>query len=998
MARMKKEHEKSVVNDKKIIQQNESKDKATAELLKALEEEKARISKELGAVKEDLEKQKTKIAEEKERFNELKVKSKQDQEILRTKKLELKERTRELEEEKKKMGEIESELQKLKSGKSSTEKQMADIGEKLLNERAKGKVERLDLEKKVEELTGELELEREKNSKFEEQKCYVDKLSKEMDSLEDKNEELENEIKKLKTELKKHKEEMDLEKVNLKRKESDIIIKEKELKESQERVDQFKKELKNSSSSHDELKGEKFRIEKELDELKGKLGKEKEVFSNEKSSLKKTVENLQHEIDELKGVGRDLEKAKESLSKEKTLREKVEQKKMELNEELEEEKRRFGKEREKLENDLKASLASLDNLKKELDNSSGLKEKLTESNYKIRELEQSLSDAAKERKDAQNECSSEIEELKTAHEEEIKKLQEEFSSSRSKSGESSEKQIARLKSKVDDLNIFIERAETKVRELEGELKNAKKQLSDSESHVGALRKEKSTMQLEIGKMRSENSALKTDLDKLSRQLRNACADVEKAVSEKKMMKEQLEYSKFELENVNAMNKLTSETEENLMSEKINKHLKNHEELRKELLTEISRLKEEQRIIEMDLKATKNHLEQAQEKESKFRHSIDGLSENIERLRQEKSQVVKALELSKNENIELSGKLRKLTQNSSLSSEGSKIVAENEELRIRCNSLQEELGKAQSNSKGLLDKMRSSEEANANTMRSLKARKNELQIQLANFQHEKEDLEKEVRVLKDQIACHNVDVKEAQTLGEREAVHKLEDQIRTLKESVEDAEAKAKQLEEGSEGYKEKLHESEELILDLQKAVARANDVAMEKALESSRHKRIFEKKFEKILKENFALRKHLYFDGTNLDNDRNSHGRSLSDLASPTRGKHSNEVGSLDNIQSKFQIQNTRKKSAGELFTIVARDIDKERTSSLSRSGSAPLSHREGDVKPIRTKITAGSVTPPVRYTSDTDSIGSKPDSNDGDFTSSSPKLQKASMYHDADG
>lgn len=978
------------LNDKRLIKQNQSKDKATAELLKSLEEEKSRILKQLCTVKEEFDKHKEAVVEDRKELHDLRVERKKDAEIIGMTNAAVEEKARELEGEKESKKELEREFAKVQKDSSAMKKQMAELGEKLLNERAKWRAETETLQTTLDNLEDELELEKKKASRMEKNENCLNELRKEVESLKGENVDLETEIRKLKEVIRKNEEEMNAKKDVLKEKESNFLLREKELKENKERAYNFKKEVERLSSSSDDLKSENSRIEKELKELKGKLVMEKEMFANEKSSWKRTVENLQTQLNDLKGLDKDLKEANLELSREKDLRVKIEKQKFALNEELQEEKKKFIKAKEELEDYLEASQTDAAELKKKADTVSAIEKELGKSNTTIRELEQSLSDAVKEKADITEELSLKIEELKLLNEKERKRLNEELSDLRSKSNDDSQKQISRLKSKVNDLNIFIERAETKVRDLDGELKSTKKQLVESETHVASLRKDKSAMQLEIGNLRSETNKLKADLDKVARQLRNACADVEKAVNEKKIMKDQLEYSKLELESMSTMQRLSAESEESLMSEKINEHLKNHEQLRKELLTEINRLKDEQKVIKLDLSSAKNQLEQAQDKELKFRHSIEGLSENIERLRQEKSQLENTLELSKAECGELSGKLRKLTHGSSLHGpDVAKMAGGITNLENLCSSLQDELSKAHLNNKNLTDKLRSSEETNANALRSLKARKNELQILLTNVQHEKEDLEKEVRVLKDEVVVLKAKSteKDVQKRDENEAVREMETKLQTLKENMNGVQTTVKTLENENQIYREKLRESEELILDLQKAVARANDVAMEKALESSRHKRIFEKKFEKILKENFNLRKQLFFDGSGIvDNERNGHGRSLSDLESVTRGKHES---------NKAQAQDQLKTSAGELHTIVVRDIEKGRASSLARSGSAPLTQREGDLKPIRTKITAGSVTPPVRYTSDTDSVGSKGDSNDGDFIPSSPKSQTSlSLYH----
>ena len=999
---MKKEHEKSTLTSKRALRQNESKDKATAELVKSLEEEKLRLTKELRTVKDEFEKCKDNITEDRKQYDELKSKSKQASENLRAKSLELENMKQDFEEERKKRENIESNFQKVRYEKTAIDEQMAELKKTMLNERENSNMEKTDLEKNVATLKTELDMEKKKIKKLEEQISSANERDEKIRNLTCENDDLSKEVRKLKMELKKQKEELVAEKGVVRKKESNFIQKEKELSEAKEKVAHFKNELERTSSFHDQLKSEKRRVEREMGDLKGKNEKERELLANENISLKQKIESLQYEVEDMEGIREDLVKLKESLASENTLREKIELEKKELYEELEEERDRSAHEREELKFKLKKAVENIDNLQEKVNRGSGDGEKLKKLESTIKDLERSLSDANNTKIDIEGRFLSQIKELNLSHEDENTKLKEDSLQSRLELEDKYEKQIGHLKSKVEDLNIFIERAETKVREQELELKNVKAQFAEGEKHIASLRKEKSVMQLEVGKLRTENVALKSEVDKVTRQLRNACADVEKAIGEKKLIKEQLERSKFELENLNTIRKPTAEHDDNLIAERIDKHLRNHEKLRIELQTEISRLKEEQREIEVDLQTTKSHLEQAQDKELKYRHSVDGLSENIERLRKEKSQVEKELEMRNTENSELSEKVRILTQKSGIS-DSDKVAAESIELQKRCSSLQDELSKAYGSNKTLAEKLRKSDEANASNMRSLKARKTELQIQLVNVQHEKEDLAKEVRVLKDEVASlkDKSDSSGSRVRDENEIVQNLEAQVRTLKDNLERAEAKVKSLEEGSEQYKEKLHESEELILDLQKAVARANDVAMEKALESSRQKRLFEKKFEKILKENFALQKRLYFDGSNsVENDRNGHGRSLSELVSPTRDKKTEidrNDAKLDDVNSRIDFKPPHKQSSGELHKVISRGIEGERNS-LWRSSSAASARKDGgDARPIRTKITAGSVTPPVRYTSDTDSVGSKPDSNDGEFVPSSPIGQKSlqSMYQD---
>ena len=909
---------------------------------------------------------------------------------------ELKEKVLELEDQVSGVEELQKELLSSRKEKSVIEKQMADIGEKLLNERALGRKQKADMQMEIDQLTDELADERNKMESKHDEAVKVNEMTKQAEDLKIEKRKLEIEMRSLKKVVEKNKEELGN---RVEEKERELSDKEQRIIELADVVDDLRKELEETTAGKEAFESRKCEAEAKISRIKEEFGKERKALSSKLNSLEQAKEKLQSKVKDLVS---ELNVIKNELLKEKGLRENTEKEKDNFEKELKELRGTFAESKKKLELELKSLRNSERLLNDQVKASAGNEEKLRQSNYSIRELEQSLSDAVKEKKDFENEALSRFEEAKKHHESERQKLAGEISELQKRlfSDGNGEKHALKLKSKLEDMNIFIERAETKVKELEGELKYTKKQASDSENVVSTLRKEKSALQLEIGSLRSELAAVRGDFDKVTRQLRNACADLEKAIGEKKLLKEQLEYSKFELENSSTLQKLSKESEETLLSEKVNSHLQKHEELRNDLQLEIERLKEEQKMIENDLGVTKMHLEQAQDKELKFMHSINGLSENIERLRRDKSNLEKALESAKTENSEMSGKIRKMSQLQNTQGQEASMKSfseENEALRQKCNLLEDDLAKAYANNKTMLDKVRSTEETNANALRSLKARKTELQLQLANVQHEKEDLEKEVKVLKESLARRQDDIadKEAKSVNGEEAVTKLQAQVEQVKEELSECQSKVTRLDDENHGYKEKLQESEELILDLQKAVARANDVAMEKALEVSRQKRLFEKKYEKLLKENFSYRKQLYFDASNLtESGKNYHDRSFSELAWQTRGNADNLVETPENDGSRHSNNlGQQKKSVGELHRIVVHDIEKG--VSLSRSGSAPVTQRELELKPVKTKITAGSVTPPVKYFSDTDSVGSKPDSSDGDNAPPSPRLQKSSppMY-----
>ena len=979
-----------------------AKDKGSAEKdlyekIKKLEEKNAKQSKDLCAARDEVVRQKEKEMENSKKYVEVRTKHRREKQALEDENQSLKEKIKE-------HGNEQSVISKLHDDKETLEKQIAEIEEVLMNEREASEKELDSLNGKIKKLRNELKVEKELVDSMEKERSEMGEIATELEKSKWERTKLEKEIKDLKTSMDEKSREFDGEKSKLEKNISDLRTKITVLEEKKRDFNQTRKDLDKMSSSHATLLSEKEKLEIDFEAFKNESICGKEDLIKQSASLQRDVKDLESKIEAFRSVEGELVRTKKHLFGERNEKERLAKEKLLAEKELEELRKHFGEEKEKSENEMKVLSDKVEAWSKRIEDHAPTQLKLRDADYRLRELEQSLSDAQKEKSDLEAAIEARVNEVKQRHQDEKQILQAEVKRLRAKleSQSGDENAVSGLKSKVGDLNIFIERAETKVKELEAELKQSKKQSKDFENLVTTLRKEKSTMQLEIGSLRSEIAILKTDLEKVTRQLRNACADVEKAISEKKLLKEQLEYSKFELDEMNAIQKLSKETEENLMSQKVNEQFVRNEELRNELSLEINRLKEEQRVIERDLSVTKTHLEQAQEKEFKFRHSIEGLSQNIERLRRDKTLLEKSLENAKTENNELCGKIRKLSQqppthNNEVNT--NELIKENEELKHRANTLQDDLAKAHANNKTLLDRVRNSEELNANTLRSLKARKNELQMLVTKTQHEKEDLEKEVKVLKEELSRPRMESEASQrSVNERDSVRELREQLEAARKDLGNTQSQIACLEDENIGYKQKLHESEELILDLQKAVARANDVAMEKHLESSRHKRIFEKKFEKILKENFGLRKQLYFDGPSLvEVERPSHGRTMSDLASPTHERSMPDFEKSDGSEIKIydSINDVpRKKSMGEIHKVVAHDVAKEKGSSLSRSDSAPLSKRPSEVKDqgqlIKAKVSIGSIVAPVKYFSDTDSIGSRPDSSDGDNAPPSPSMQKA--------
>ena len=173
-------------------------------------------------------------------------------------------------------------------------------------------------------------------------------------------------------------------------------------------------------------------------------------------------------------------------------------------------------------------------------------------------------------------------------------------------------------------------------------------------------------------------------------------------------------------------------------------------------------------------------------------------------------------------------------------------------------VQNTLNKVNTENKSLLDRINRTDQSVATTMRSLKARKNELQLQVESLKHENTLLKSKSKTKDKKSSKNDKLVKETDNVKAAEAAH--------LQENLRSAHSRMSELELERQEYARKLQESEGLLYDLQRALAQANDLAMQKSLEGTKTRRALEKKVEKLVSENTDLKRKIFFTSGNSGN------------------------------------------------------------------------------------------------------------------------------------
>ena len=244
-------------------------------------------------------------------------------------------------------------------------------------------------------------------------------------------------------------------------------------------------------------------------------------------------------------------------------------------------------------------------------------------------------------------------------------------------------------------------------------------------------------------------------------------------------------------------------------------LKSHkEEAQANLLNKQIEIDQEKHTLKLKYESLRVEQEKLRQEKQKQASVIENLKENVEKL------------VSENQKL-------RLCSNSTHDMTIQKLNDEISNLEIRNETLENTLKKVNKDNESLLDRINRTDETMATTIRILKARKNELQLQVEKLKHDNQLLRNSklanvvpLSVPKPDDISVNSELKEQLVILERE-----------------------------NSEYSKKLQESEQLLFELHQALGKANDLAMQKALEMSKSKRNAEKKIERLTQENTELRR-----------------------------------------------------------------------------------------------------------------------------------------------
>ena len=420
------------------------------------------------------------------------------------------------------------------------------------------------------------------------------------------------------------------------------------------------------------------------------------------------------------------------------------------------------------------------------------------------------------------------------------------------------KELTELRGKYDEVCKKLENVEVSLKYLSNERKHlidekenlTKEKNNDIELFKGKIKEKEN----EIIKLKNESDVYKT-FPKSHELLQNK----EKQIRFLNVTVNELKTNSLTRENkiIELEKKITVLIKDSftLQSEKEHSHIKNKkmEKENHDLVVELKSLKEKLDDREKNYQRTekdyqyilKSHKEEAQanllnkqieidQEKHTLKLKYESLRVEQEKLRQEKQKQESVIENLK-ENVEKlaseNQKLR-LCSNSTHDMTIQKLNDENSNLERRNETLENTLKKVNKDNESLLDRINRTDETMATTIRILKARKSELQLQVEKLKHDNQLLRNSKLANIVPLSAPKPDETVNSELKEQLVI-----------------------LERENSEYSKKLQESEQLLYELHQALGKANDLAMQKALEMSKSKRNAEKKIEKLTQENTELRR-----------------------------------------------------------------------------------------------------------------------------------------------
>ncbi|XP_066916326.1 uncharacterized protein [Clytia hemisphaerica] len=304
-------------------------------------------------------------------------------------------------------------------------------------------------------------------------------------------------------------------------------------------------------------------------------------------------------------------------------------------------------------------------------------------------------------------------------------------------------------------------------------------------------------------------------------------------------------------------------------ESTRKEQSNTDEIIAKLNTEIDTLKKGKLKMEQDIKyLVQSRKEEAEivftNKRTEIEHERDTIKAKYELLRaecdkayKEKDHYIMTINTLRDENGKLHGQIRKqrLISNSTQDLMIQRLRDENHTLEKQLEVVQDSLTKTVAEKKELVSRLGKTDDSIVTNMRSLKARKNELQIRVNTLEREKEQLSRQL------TECRENTGQVANSPKIKTRLAHLEMRETDLQGQLVSTHTKIGVLEADNGEFRKKLEESESLIYDLQQALSQANDLAMQKSLEATKIRKHLELKNDRLLHENTDLKRKVFFTG-----------------------------------------------------------------------------------------------------------------------------------------
>ena len=414
-----------------------------------------------------------------------------------------------------------------------------------------------------------------------------------------------------------------------------------------------------------------------------------------------------------------------------------------------------------------------------------------------------------------------------------------------------ENEISNCKNNFNTMKIENERLTKKIRQLE------------------RMSGENSDLSLETKRLKGVNDALTQRIRILESDDNPAVSKVREQEHEKhsslvvkyNYLGKQLESYKSQLntsekENKSLKEKLKDTTTADVTIQKLNQDLVNlrtNKQKTEEDLKYLLQSRKEEAETVFSNKRSEIELER-----DSIKAKYELLRVDCDKLTKQKDHYIMTINTLREENGKLHEQIRKqrLISSSTQDLMMQRLRDENDTLEKQFVNLQSSLEKSNAEKKELANRIGKTDESVLTNIRSLKARKNELQIRVNTLEREKEQLLKQLNDRRE-----SADRVESPQLKTRLA--QLEMKESNLRDQLSTASAKAAEFESDNGEFRKKLQESEGLIYDLQQALSQANDLAMQKSLEATKTRRLLEVKNDRLVHENTELKRKVFFTGKN---------------------------------------------------------------------------------------------------------------------------------------